>query len=57
MKITLEIDPKYATVISITAIGYRTTGVDVSTYAVDTTKHNLVVLGSDGIWTIGRTDN
>lgn len=57
MKITLEIDPKYATVLSITAVGSRPTGVDVSTFAVDLTKHNFVVLGSDAKWTAGRTDN
>lgn len=57
MKVILEIDDKYATVLSITAVGVNCGGTDVSTWAVDITKHNHITLDENAHWTNGVTDN
>ena len=57
MKVIPDIADKYATVLSVTTVGSRPTGVDVSTFAIDLTKHSLLTLGSDGKWTPGRIED
>lgn len=54
MKVILEIDDKYAGVLSITAVGSEYWQTWVSTTAVDLTKNNLAMLGSDGKWMYGK---
>lgn len=51
MKVILEIDEKYAGVLSITAIGTENFRTWVSAYAVALAKNNLLILGNDGKWT------
>ena len=43
-KVTLEISDKYATVLTITVIGVNGLSTDVSTHAVDITKHNNITI-------------
>lgn len=54
MKVILEIDDKYAGVLSITAVGSEYLQTWVSTTAVDLAKNNLVILGNDGKWMYGK---
>lgn len=48
-KITFEIDDKYATILSVTAIGCHI-GVDVATWAVDITKYDHITLDKNAHW-------
>lgn len=57
MKVILEIDDKYATVLSITAVGVNGNSTDVSTWAVDITKHNHITLDENAHWTNGRVED
>mgnify|MGYP003295128188 CR=1 FL=1 len=57
MKVILEIDDKYAGVLSITAVGVCGFDTNVSTYAVDITKHNYITVDKNAHWTNGRIDN
>lgn len=50
-KVILEIDEKYAGALSITAIGSTGLTTHMSTQGVDLSKHNHLVLCSDGRWT------
>lgn len=56
MKVILEIDDRYAGVLSITAIGSEGMQTWVSTQAVDLSKSNLLLLGNDGKWTNAKVD-
>ena len=56
MKVILEIDDKYAGVLSITAVGSEYLQTWVSTTAVDLAKNNLVTLGNDGKWMYGKVE-
>lgn len=42
MRVLLDIEDKYASILTITAIGARFSGADVITYAIDLTKHNCI---------------
>ena len=57
MKVILEIDDKYASVLSITAIGVNDGGTFVRTGAVDITKYNHITVDENAHWTNGRIDN
>lgn len=57
MKVILEIDDKYATVLSITAVGVNVGCTDVSTWAVDITKHNHITLDENAHWTNGGIED
>lgn len=57
MKVILEIDDKYANVLSLTAVGCSPLTAFVSTQVVDLSEHNHLVLGNDGKWTNGRPED
>lgn len=50
MKAILEIDEKYAGVLSVTAIGTSYLQTYVTTTAVDLSNHNHLTIGADGKW-------
>lgn len=54
MIVVIELDEKYAGVLTLTAIGSSPGQTNVSTTSADLTKHNLLRLGSDGNWTEGK---
>ena len=56
-KVTLEIDEKYATVLAVTVVGCNGLSTDVSTHAVDITKHNHITLDEDGRWTNAKEND
>ena len=56
MKVVLEIDDKYANVLSMTAVGVQPFRTIVSSQAVDLSKHNYLKLGADGKWTNERVE-
>ena len=57
MKVILEIDDKYANVLSITAVGTSPFTTYVTTHAVALENHNHVVLNEDGMWMERRTED
>ena len=57
MKVILEIDDKYANVLTVTAVGTSVCQTLVSMNAVDLSKHNYLVLYGDGKWTNGRVED
>lgn len=57
MKVILEIDDKYASVLSITAVGTSTFTTYVTTHAVSLQNHNHIVLDEDGQWTDRRAED
>ena len=42
MRVLIDIDEKYASILTITAVGVRFSGADVTTHAIDLTKHNCI---------------
>ena len=56
MKVILEIDDRYAGVLSITAVGSVGMQTWVSATAADLSKSNLLMLGNDGKWTNAKVD-
>lgn len=48
MKVILEIDDKYAGVLSVTAVGCAVFQTVVATHAFDLSKCNHFILGKDG---------
>lgn len=54
MTVILEIDDKYANVLSLTAVWCNNLTTCVSTEAVNLAEHNLLILGNDGKWTNRR---
>ena len=50
MKVTLEIDEKYANILAVTVIGVKPWETIVSTHATDLFKHNYISLDKDGEW-------
>lgn len=48
MKVILEIDEKYANVLSVTVVGRTAFKTVVATHAVDLSKCNHLILGKDG---------
>lgn len=48
MTVILDIPKKYASVLSVTAIGQRPTGLDVTTAAVDLNRNNYVRFDENG---------
>ena len=57
MKVILEIDDRYADVLSITAVGTSTVTTWVTTHAVALKTHNHLVLDADGKWTGMRSED
>lgn len=57
MKVILEIDDKYAGVLSVTAVGSNGLTTCVSATAVDLSKSNFLILGNDGKWTSGKGED
>lgn len=57
MKVILEIDDKYASVLTITVVGTSPATTYVSTQAVALQEHNHVVVDKDGKWTAWRDKN
>ena len=57
MKVILEIDDKYASILSITAVGANYGSTDVSGWVVDITKYNHITVDENAHWTNGRIDN
>ena len=49
MRVLIDIEDKYASVLTITAIGVRFSGADVMTYAIDLTKHNCIEIKDDKV--------
>lgn len=56
MKVILEIDDKYAGVLSITAVGTEHLQTWATATAMDITKNNLAMLGNDGKWMFGKVE-
>lgn len=57
MKVILEIDDKYASVLAITVVGTGIATTYVSTQAVALQEHNYVAVDKDGKWTVGRAED
>ena len=47
-KITIELDDRYGNILTFTAVGSSLCELNVTTCAVDITKHNRIVVGHDG---------
>lgn len=47
MRVLVDIEEKYASILTITAIGVRVTGAEVITYAIDLSKHNCIKIEND----------
>lgn len=47
-KITLEIDDKFASLLTVSTVGHNSHEVNVTTCAVDITKYNRITIGHDG---------
>lgn len=47
-KVTIEIDDKYASVLTITAVGIHRNETDVTTGAVDISKNNKIIFDHNG---------
>ena len=50
-KLIIEIDEKYGSILSITAVGRNYFKTFVSTKAIDLSKCNFLSIGEDGEWT------
>ena len=57
MKVILEIDDKYASVLTISVVGTSPFTTYVSTQAVALQEHNYVAVDKDGKWTVWRTED
>lgn len=57
MKVILEIDDKYASVLSMTLVGLNNGSTDVFTGAVDITKYNHITIDENANWNTGRIDD
>lgn len=47
MRVLIDIEDKYASILTITAIGVRFSGADVITQAIDLTKFNCIEIKDD----------
>ena len=57
MKVILEIDDKYASVLSVTVVGTSPSTTYVSTHVVALENHNHMVLDENGHWTDEMAEN